>query len=197
MRDLVSADVRLALDPERMYARLAGLTDRGGWRAALRGPAFTALLIGTLVPMAATGRVTIPDVALATLSWIFVPALQMLAGAIVIASAPRRTVSMPRALELLFAGHVPWSLWLLAAAALVLLTDLSRPILAGLALSTLVFAFWTAKIISAFCRTVLRTTTRGARLRTVAHQTIIWTTAGTYVCLVTGLWPRLLGAVGR
>jgi hypothetical protein len=174
---------------------LTRLKAAGTWILAFERPAFTALLIGALVAIASTGRVTLGLVSSVAVCWSFVPALQMLAGAIVIASCRSPHVRMARALDLLFAGHLPWSLWLLAVAAWA--TFVPFVSLAVLGLTMLVPAAWTTYIVFAFCRTVLGATTRGARLRTAIHQTIVWTLAGTYVFLSNGMWPRLLGAIGR
>ena len=190
-----STELRLALAPASTYRELTARKATGSWLVAFERPAFTALLIGALVAIASTGRVALGLVSSLTVCWSFVPALQMVAGAIVIASSRSRSSPMPRALALLFAGHVPWSLWTLVAAAWVA----SVPFVTEgqLGLSLLVPAAWTAYIVFAFCRTVLGVTARGAALRTAAHQAIVWTIAGTYVFLTTGMWPRLLGALGR
>jgi hypothetical protein len=147
--------------------------------------------------MAATGRVTALDMALATLSWSFVPAIQLLAGMLLIASAPRRAVSVPRAIELFFACHAPWSLWLLFATAWIVLAPMPFPGLGVFALSALVPAVWTATIVSAFCRVALLDGAPRARLRTAAHQASTWTILLGYVFWSGGVWPRLLHALGR
>jgi len=190
-----SLELRVALAPARAYRELTLLKATDTWLVAFRRPAFIALLIGTLVAISSTGRVTLGLVSSIAVCWSFVPVLQLLAGAIVIASCRGRAVAMPRALDLLFAGHLPWSLWLLIAAAWAA----SVPVFSqgALGLTMLVPAAWTAYIVFAFCRTVLGVTTRGAVLRTAAHQAIVWTLAGTYVFLATGMWPRLLGVLGR
>jgi len=188
-------ELRVALAPARAYRELTRLKPAGTWLVALERPAFIALLIGTLVAISSTGRVTLGLVSSIAMCWSFVPVLQLLAGAIVIASCRGRAVAMPRALDLLFAGHLPWSLWLLAAAAWVASVPFASQ--GPLGLTMLIPAAWTAYIVFAFCRTVLGVTTHGAVLRTAAHQAIVWTLAGTYVVLATGIWPRLLGVLGR
>lgn len=187
----------MALAPASAYRELTLLETTGTWLVALERPAFTALLIGTLVAMTSTGRVTLGLVSTVAVCWSFVPAVQAVAGAIVIASCPDRNVPMPRALDLLFAGHLPWSLWLLVVAAWVTSAGAPFAFLSPLALSMLVPAAWTARIVFAFCRTVLGVTARGALVRTTAHQAIVWAVALTYAVLAGGLWPRLLGVVGR
>ena len=194
---MTSTDVRLAFDPRRTYAELEEVRPAGGWRDALVRLAFTALLIGTVVPMAATARVTLRDVALATVSWSFVPVIQLIVGALIITSAPARRVRMPDAIALLFAGHVPWSLWLLTTSAWIALAPAPALGFSWMVLSTLVPAVWTSKIISAFCRTVLHATPRGARMRVAAHQAITWTIVVAYISWAGAAWPRVLEIIGR
>jgi hypothetical protein len=85
----------------------------------LRRPLIVALVIGTAVPIMAVQRVTIGLLASSTLSFLFVIAIQLAVGALLIASAASRRVGMSRALDLWFAAHVPYSLWLLVAAAAI------------------------------------------------------------------------------
>jgi hypothetical protein len=129
------------------------------------------------------------------LCWSFTAALQILAGAIIIRSAPGRPVSMARALELLFIGHLPWSLWLLVVFGLFTFSTvpLSLPVII---LTVIVPTAWTIKIVFAFCTTALGTDRRGAQIRTVVHQAIIWTFVLVYLVLVSGLVARALALVG-
>jgi hypothetical protein len=189
-------DLTLAIAPARTYRRLASRRADCGWGAALARPAFAALLIGTALAIASTGRVTLGLVASLTLCWSFAPAWQLIAAAIVIAASPRRGVGMPRALDLFFAGHVPWSSWLLAAAAWI--AAAGRPFdPAALLLSALIPAIWTPAIVFAFCRTVLHETRRGALIRTAAHQAMIWTFAATVFALAVAALPRVLRLLGQ
>ena len=106
---MFSTDVHVALSPDLTYRTLAAADERvGPWRM-LRRPLVIALVIGTAVPIMAVQRVTLGLVAASTVSFSFVVAIQLLVGAAVIASASSRRVGMPRALDLWFAGHVPYS----------------------------------------------------------------------------------------
>ncbi|HLG57965.1 MAG TPA: hypothetical protein VI485_21645 [Vicinamibacterales bacterium] len=189
-------DVRLALAPLGTYRELAGLRVAGTWTRALERPAFVALLTGTLTAMSATGRVTLGLVLAGALCWSFAPALQMLAGAIIIRSAPGRSVGMVRVLELLFIGHLPWSLWLLVVFGLFTFSTLPLS-LTVVILSVIIPTVWTMRIVFAFCTTALGIDRRGAQIRTVVHQAIIWTFVLVYLFLVSGLVPRALALVGR
>src|SRR2546422_2408341 len=54
-----STEVRLALAPASTYRELTARKAPGSWLVAFKRPAFTALLIGALVAIASTGRVTL------------------------------------------------------------------------------------------------------------------------------------------
>jgi hypothetical protein len=72
----------------------------------------------------------------------------------VIGTPQSETVGRARALDLFFASHVPWSLWLLAAAAWVP-SPLGRPAM-PLSLAAVAAIALTPRIIAAFFREVLK-----------------------------------------
>jgi hypothetical protein len=150
-------------------------------------------VIGIVLPIAATGRVTAGLVLTAMISWAFAVAVQIAAATLIAASVRTRPVSMPAGVHLLFAGHLPWSLWLVGFS-MWAVSDLTFiPGDAAVVVSATVPAVWTMVIISAFCRTVLGTTRRGAAVRTLAHQVVIWSVVLSYVAWAAGGWFRLVG----
>jgi hypothetical protein len=187
-----SDDVRLAVDPKRSYQRYVERDAPTTWLMALQRPALVLLVIATVVPIAATGRVTLGLVFTVALSWSFVVVLQALAAFALIASAPARRTSAPRAIELFFAGHVPWSVWLTVTAA-VAASDLDLIPPVAVVVSILLPAICTARIVFHFNRVVLATTSRGAWLRAVGHQVFIWSVGLSFVAWSAGGWFRLLG----
>lgn len=188
-------DLRLALAPLDTYRQLIVEPVRGTWLRALERPALVALIIGTAVTMSSARRAPFGLVLMGIACWSFVPIVQWLIGAIVIGRARGRRLSMLRCLELLFIGHLPWSLWLLAMVGLETFT-LLRIGRTTEVLSLVVPAVWTTMIVFAFCRTALDCTPARARLLTAAHQTMTWATFFTYVVLFSGTWARLLALVG-
>jgi hypothetical protein len=141
--------------------------------SAVRRPLLVAVVVGASVAIAATGHVT-PSLLLGvTLCWSFVVLMQVAIAVSLIARPARRTVGLPRALDLFFAGHAPWSLWMLAAAAWAP-SPLGRPFWPVLA-TALVPVALTPIMISAFFREVLEMDPRHAIGRTAAHQAITWT----------------------
>ena len=107
-------DLRLALAPLDTYRELTAEPADSSWRRALERPALVAVIVGTAVTLSSAERVPVGLVAMGILCWSFVPALQLLVGAIVSGMAPSRSIGMARSIELLFMAQLPWSLWVLA-----------------------------------------------------------------------------------
>ena len=191
-----STDLELALSPSSTYDVLVHQrTAAPWWRVALR-PVFFATLFGALVTITATEHVTLALLFHIALSWIIVIAWQAIAAAAVILPARRRLVSRRRAFELFFLGHVPWSLWLLATAALLAVAVEPNVPAVVVLLMWLVPVGWTCVVIAAFCRSVLGQTGRAARKTTLVHQLVIWAGTLAYVWFAVGGWTPILQQVG-
>jgi len=160
------------ISPRETYARLARASSRGTLLTAFRRPLLVAIVLGVSMAKAATGHVTPALVASTTLCWSFVIVLQAAIGLGLMAGAARRTVGSARSLDLYFAGHAPWSLWILAVAAWSP-SPLGRPIW-PLLIAGFVPLFLTARTTNAFFREVLGLDPRHAVMRTVAQQAITW-----------------------
>ena len=187
-----SAGLNVMLHPASEYARLVSAPDDGSWLRALRMPALLAVMLGLLNATAAAGHVSASLVASQVVAWSFIPILQLLSGAGLIASAGARCVTFPRAVELLFAAHLPWSLWLVAAT--VLQTVRPDPyIVIG---SGVVPMAATVVLLLAFGREVLGLTGRAARMRVLAHQAATVLLIVAYIELATRLSVRIIGALG-
>ena len=188
---MLSDEVAVAFGPSRAYVRLAAADRSPTWLRALERPFIVLLVIATGVALVTTGRVTVSLLATAMLAWSFAVLVQLAAGALLVASAPDRPVSMPAALDLLFAGHLPWSLWLLVAAAWTTAAIASVPIVV-VAATLVIPIVWTQFVLAAFCRAVLRTTASGARGRVALHQLLIWSFVLNYIAWNAGGWFRLV-----
>lgn len=191
---MLSPGLRLAFSPADGYAALVRQRSSSRWWQVLQAPAQYVLLIGALTAMSTTGRVTAGLVFTVALSWSFVLAIQALAAAVIIALAPHRTVTVGRAFELLFLGHVPWSLWMLAASfsLIVIKPFMSLTLLLTMAIP----GVWTMVILSAFCRRVLGAGTVAAGGFAVLHQAVIWSCFLNYVAFAAGGWARVLQVAG-
>jgi len=188
-------DLRLALSPTETYRQLIAEPVRGTWLRALERPALVAVIIGAGVTLSSARRVSLGLVLMGIVCWSFVPLVQWLIGLVIIGRARDDAMSVPRRVELLFAGHLPWSLSTLVMVGLYTFTRLPIGV-AAQALGLLVPAVWTTVIISAFCRTVLGCPPARAHVLTAAHQAMTWTAFFTYVLLFSGLWARILALVG-
>lgn len=183
--------MRLMLAPGNEYRRRVADGARTVWWRALTVPALLALMLGLLNSTAAAGHVTASLVLDEIVCWSFVPALQLITGASLIASAKTRRVTFPRATELLFAAHGPWSLWL--AATTLLQTVYPDPyVVIG---SGVVPLAVTAFMLVAFGREVLGLSGRESRLRVIAHQAVTVLMIVAYIELATRLSVRILGAI--
>ena len=189
----VSPELQLIVSPRDTYARLARTRSRGGVLVALRRPALVAVVIGAAIALGATGHVTPRLLLSTTLCWAFAVVLQIAIAVALIAGPSRRTVGLSRALDLFFASHAPWSLWLLAAAAYSP-SVLGRP-LTPLLLSAVVPLALTVRMIAAYFREVLELDPRHARVRTILQQAATWGVPLVLYGTAVGFWPRFLETI--
>ncbi|HET7697566.1 MAG TPA: hypothetical protein VFK57_17750 [Vicinamibacterales bacterium] len=190
----MTPELRLIAAPVRTYAMLARQPSPLRPAAWLRRPLLACLAIGLSMAIAGTGHVTPALVLRTTAAWSFVIVLQIAIAFVVVAAPARRTVGIPRALDLFFASHAPWSLWMLGAAAMP--APAGRPLLPLLPLALIPLAI-TVRAIRAFFREVLRLDGRGAVWRTAVHQAITWTTLGVLYGASVALQPRIVGALAQ
>src|SRR5262249_28091241 len=107
-----STDARVAFAPDSTYRALIARTTLPAWRALVR-PALVLLVLAVSLPITAVHAITLDLVLRTALTFSVIVVVQLAIGAIVIASAPAPRVSFARALDLWFAGHLPYSLWIL------------------------------------------------------------------------------------
>lgn len=108
-----SAPARLLVHPFRAYAELARAEDAP---TVVGGASRLLLVIGAVVAVTATGRLAPVELLVAALSFTYVPLIQLVALAVALRTAAKRT-PLPRAFALYLAGHGPWMLALLLVAA--------------------------------------------------------------------------------
>lgn len=190
----MTPELRLVSHPAPTYAALASAPVRIGPVTMFRRPFMAAVVLGGAVAMTGTRHVTPLLVLSTTACWVVLIAAQVLIALLVFGRAATRTVGVPRALDLFFASHVPWSLWMLAVVAWAP-TPGGRP-LTPVLLAALVPMVLTPRMIAAFCRQVLGMDGRQAIARTTMHQVVTW---GLFVAVygsAIALWPRILEALG-
>jgi hypothetical protein len=176
---MFSTDVRLSFAPRATYRRLIAQNRPISWWRALARPSLVLLLIAVVVPMMATDQITAGLVLASAAAWSAVVAIQIAIAAIFV--APARGVGFWRAMDLWFAGHVPYSLWILLLPFLTNGTALPPHDVIGVSL--IAPLLWTGVIIVAFFRTVFRMNAWAARRRALLHLAIV-----VIVVLALGLW---------
>ena len=185
-------DFHVALAPGASYARMVAARRDGTWRDALERPALYALLVGTCVAIAATGQASLGLVASTTASWSWVVVVQLIIAVAMTRSARAlRKVSAARAFELWFAGHVPWTLWMLLLAPAIRAYP-TLPVEEVLC-SMLAPIAWTFVIAVAFSKYVVGRSTATSWLLALTHQLTIIALVLSYVAWSAGGWFRLVG----
>jgi hypothetical protein len=159
----------------------------------LRRPALLALVFGTVAAMASASHVDVRLVASTTLYWSFVPAVQWLIAGALVASAPRRVLPVPAAIDAFFTTSLPWALWMIAfagwsAAGPPVARSITLPLLAAL-----IPLLWTPRLVFNYCRRILGDDRGAALRRTVAHQVASWLLFVVYYGWAVALWPRMVG----
>src|SRR5262245_18152069 len=181
---MFSTELHVALGPERTYRELLSRNAPVAYWETLLRPATILLAIGVVIPMMAIHRVTLRLAGTAVVAWGFAVALEFVAASCVIASASSRRAGMARAIDLWFAGHLPFSLWLLMLP--IATTSLSLPAFEVIWLTALVPLIWTVFIVTAFCRTVLGTSAAGARWRAAIHLAVVIIVGSTLFIISAG-----------
>lgn len=186
----MGADIRLVFSPVSTYRDLLATDHAPGWHI-LRRFLLIALVIGTSASLAATASVDARLVLTTSFWWSFAPLIQIVAAAVLVLSMRERPVSLARGVELMIAGHAPWSLWLLAVAAAVAAGASGGLLLitAGLALLAVLIVRYV--LVYHFCRTVLTCTRTAALLRATLHQAAIAALIITYVCWAIAFVARV------
>ena len=178
--------------PAQGYTRLLRADVRVSPLASLVRPALVTAVIGTAAAISATDHVTLPLVISLTVCWSVAVGIQLIAALFVIIKPARHTLGLPRALDLFFVGHAPWSLWLLAFAAWAALVPPVGRTVTRILVTGVIPAVWTAAIIVAFFRTALGLSRREAVRRTLLHQVATWAVFIVIYGMATQLLPRLL-----
>ena len=184
-----SPETHLAFAPSSTYALLLAEPPTSLWKRL----GISLLVMAVVIPIMAVQRVTFGLVLLTAISWTFILAIQLALGALVIASVPSRAIGLTRAFDLWFAGHLPYSLWLLAIGPLMANMEFGSIDL--VIVLAVIPSVWTAAILSAFCRVVLGTSRAGGRWRAAIHFAAAWAISLQYVAWVAGGWFQITGSI--
>jgi hypothetical protein len=181
---MFSTDVRLAFAPGATYRQLISQNNRIRWWRALARPALVLLLIAVVVPMMVANVITARLVLASAIAWGFIVAIQLAIGAALVAPARARDVGFWRAMDLWFAGHVPYSLWILLLP--LFTSSLAVPPHDVMGVSFLAPLAWTSVITNAFFQTVLGMDPSTARRRASLHLAIVVVVASAFILWAAG-----------
>ena len=110
-----SPDLWVAFQPAAAFRHLAQDERRGGRWLALRRPLYLVLLLAAFGSLATSGRVSLRLLIGCAECAAFVPVLAIATLALI--RGRRSRLPFSRAIDLFLMGHLPWSLWVIAAAA--------------------------------------------------------------------------------
>jgi hypothetical protein len=197
MSNRISPELEILRSPRRAYSLLAAEPQQVSILGACYRPAVAALTLGTAVSISSTSHVSIGLVATVTACWAFLAGIQVIAAWVAIPPAPPRAIGRARAIDLLFSGHAPWSLWMLACAVWALTVPISARDSRWLLASVTVPMVWNVAIVYAFFRDALDLPHGVAVRRTIAHQAMAVGSTLALFGSAVAIWPRIVGMFVR
>jgi hypothetical protein len=190
----MTAELQLIANPGATYARLSRSPIEIGALRALRRPVIVTLVLGASVAMAATREAPAVLLVSTTACWSILVLFQVLIALALIHKPARATVGIARALDLFFASHAPWSLWMLAVVGWAPLPG-GRP-LAPVLIAALVALALTFRMVAAYFQHVLGLDRRTALRRTILHQALTWGFLLGAAAAAVAILPRVVEWVG-
>jgi hypothetical protein len=165
--------------PASTYRELARLENR---RAAAARPLLLLFVLGCVVSLIASGRLSVRLIADGSLSFAFLPAFAVAGFAIVYVVRRDRPAAFGRALDLFLIGQMPWLIWLIVFASVGTIVEPRRigPWLRRLEWSLIVPFVWTAIIDFHFFKQVMARASGAAVLDLVLYRAIAWGAATLY-----------------
>ena len=179
-------DFGVLIAPGKTYRQLVTDQATRGWAAVVQRCAAAVLVLATVISLV-TSTATVQTVASAASYWVIAPLIQLGLALVLVITAPKRQVSTARGVELMWVGHLPWTLWLLAVA--ILLT-VHAGITLVMAATALVASAWRGVIVCALCREALGSSPRSAVIRAVLHQVAVLGIIAVYACWAVALEAR-------
>ncbi|HXD72542.1 MAG TPA: hypothetical protein VN628_02345 [Vicinamibacterales bacterium] len=147
----------------------------------LARPAIVLLVIAVALPIMAVRTITAGLVFFSAVYASLFVAVQIATAFATIVSAPGRKMGAARAFDLWFAGHVPYTAWILMLPFITAIPSAGP--LDAMIVTLAVPALWSTFVMTAFCRNVLGDTPARARWRTAIHETVTLGALTAY-----GLW---------
>ena len=197
-----SPELRVLLDPATTFRELTQHQTAGFW-VMLRRPLRLLFVLGCVVSLWASGRLSVRLIGDGVVSFAFVPVFELAALAAVYYRRSRR-VSFAHAADLFFVANAPWLLWLTAFAILRCLQSSMQafgppmPLVWAIELSLAPVAAWSAYIDLHFFREVLPRlggAVGSAWGDLILQRAIGWTCTIGYF-LGIAIWPEIVGRIG-
>jgi hypothetical protein len=183
-----SPEVRLLLHPASTFRELP--RHGRGLTLLLRRPLLLAFVLGCGVSALASGRFTARLILDGAVSFAFVPAIHMAALGLVYRRTPPQPISFARAVDVFFAGHGVWMLWIVAVSAIGLAVPPRAlgPWLLPLLAAALVPLVWSLWIDFRFFRDVMNRSAGGALEDLLVQRVVGWMGVTLYF-LGNTMWP--------
>lgn len=164
----------LLLRPGPAFRTLARVVSARG--STLRGPLRLLLFLSATSSLVASGTLNVRLLADGAISFAFVPVIQLAALALVWTVVHRPPLRFASVVDLFFAGHAPWLLWLVVVAAVctVVPPRALSPWVWPLVIGTLAPIAWSVWIDFHFFREVAERAPRGAVWDLLLHRAIAW-----------------------
>jgi hypothetical protein len=177
---LWSLDARALVRPARTFQGLAATQNapniRSTFWTAARRPLFLTLVLGCVISLLGASVATIRLIGGAATYWSYVPLIEILALAIVLRRRSGR--GLASLIDMFFAGHAAWTLFILIAGVVIQVTSpmdwwfiIIGPAVVGLVMVT----GWSAYVDVCFFRYVCGSSRRRAVTEVVLHRFIAWT----------------------
>lgn len=164
------------LRPSRVYLQLQNEAIEDDWRLAARRPLFVAILMGCMVSLLASERLTLRLIVGGAISATFILLTQV--GALALVRRSDSLVSRFRTVDLFFAGYGPWSLWMAGMSAAWAFASPAHALawagLPTILASASLVALWSACIDFCFFRSVLELTPTAAFVSLLLQRTVSW-----------------------
>jgi hypothetical protein len=167
---------------------------------ALRRPLFVAFVLGCMISLIATGRLTLTLVAGSMIGWAFVPAFEVLGFAV--AARGDNRLSFARRLDAFFVGHRPWTLFAIAIGTLGSflppwqVNAWSFPLVTGFEIAGVLVAIRSWFIDVSFYRDVLGRSQRDATRTAIVQRAICWPATCAWFCGYAA-WPLVANVFAR
>ena len=175
-----SHELRVMLRPASTYRQLVGVSDESGIWLMLRRPVFVAFVVGSFTSFTVSGHLTLSLLLDGMVFWSFVPLVQAILMAGIVALFARRRIPTSKAIDLFFMGHGPWLLWLLIVSGTCLFFPLKSfylwPVEWGWVLPVSLFAAWIWSSLTsfAFLREALEVSRLSATGLLVLYTVLLW-----------------------